>query len=122
MMAVASTGGVIGLNGISIFLGNNDTSTGNLLRHIDYAIQKVGPRHVGLGLDYCFDEKELNESIKNNPDMYPDDEGYGHGIKMIEPERLPDIAEGLVRLGYAESDIRGILGENFMRVCRQTWK
>jgi membrane dipeptidase len=39
MRACAATGGVVGLNGISIFLGNNDNSTETFLRHLYYAVQ-----------------------------------------------------------------------------------
>src|SRR5690606_16000592 len=50
--ACAATGGVIGVNGIGIFLGGNEVSADALFRHIDYFVQLVGPQHVGLGLDY----------------------------------------------------------------------
>jgi membrane dipeptidase len=38
------------------------------------------------------------------------------------PELLPEITDLLVAKGYADSDVRGILGENFLRVARQVWK
>src|SRR3546814_1364261 len=65
MLGCARTGGVVCLNGIGIFLGNNDTSTENYFRHMDYAVQLVGAAHVGIGLDYLFDVGELEEYIAN---------------------------------------------------------
>ena len=62
ILACARTGGVICLNGIGIFLGNNDTSTETYFRHMDHVVQLVGAGHVGIGLDYVFDTSELDAS------------------------------------------------------------
>ena len=57
MIACAGSGGVVNINGVGLFLGAGvagagDNRTETLLRHIDYAVQLIGPEHVGLGLDY----------------------------------------------------------------------
>lgn len=120
--ACASTGGVINLNGLGLFLGRNDNSTATFLRHIDYVANLVGPDHVGLGLDYVFDQEEMNLYIRDNPKMFPPEAGYGGGIDFIEPERIPEIAQELLKRGYASKDVQGILGHNNLRVARQVWK
>ncbi|MDA0952930.1 MAG: membrane dipeptidase, partial [Proteobacteria bacterium] len=51
--ACAATGGVVGIVGIGIFLGNNDIRTATLADHIDHYVNLVGPSHVGIGLDYA---------------------------------------------------------------------
>jgi membrane dipeptidase len=122
MLACARTGGVVNLNGIGVFLGDNDNSTETLVRHIDYAVDLVGAEHVGLGLDYVFDQEELNDLVRARPDMYPPEKGYKEGIAMIEPERFPLIAEALLWKGYKEADVQGILGHNNLRVAKQVWK
>ena len=122
MLACAKTGGVVGINGIGIFLGRNDARTEAIVRHIDYVVQLIGPEHVGLGLDYVFDTRELDELIRKNPKTFPADEGYAAGIHMVEPKQVLEIAEALLHLGYAESDIRLILGENHLRVAEKVWK
>lgn len=122
IVACAQTGGVINLSGIGIFMGDNDNSTDRLLRHIDYVANLVGPEHVGLGLDYVFDQSELDEYIQDNPDVFPPEKGYGAGINMVEPERFPLIAEGLLKMNYSESQVQGILGHNNLRVAKQVWK
>ncbi len=119
--ACAACGGVIGLNGVGIFLGDNDIRTQTLVAHIDYIAQRVGPRHVGLGLDSVFDHAALEASLASSHALWPPQFGYRPGIKFVQPEQLPELTEALVRKGYAESDVRGILGENLLRVADEVW-
>lgn len=122
MRACAATGGVVGINGIGIFLGQNDNSTETFVRHVDYAVQLIGAEHVGLGLDYVFDAAELDDYLVSMASTFPEGFSYQAGMKMIEPERLSDIVEALVKRGYPEPAIGGILGGNFMRVARDVWR
>jgi membrane dipeptidase len=118
----AETGGVINLNGFGLFLGGNDVTTGNLLRHVNHIADLVGPEHVGLGLDYVFDQKELDAYVLSRPDIFPPDKGYIAGMTMIEPERIPAIAEALLEQGFTDEQVVGVLGGNNLRVARQVWK
>lgn len=120
--ACARTNGVVGINGIGLFLDGLEARTESIVRHVDYVGQLVGAAHVGLGLDYVFDRKELDEYIAGNPATFPPEDGYAAGIQMVEPERVAQIADSLVRLGYKDDDVRGILGGNHMRVARTVWK
>jgi membrane dipeptidase len=122
MRACARTGGVVNLSGIGIFLGRNDNSTETLLRHIEHAVEVAGVDHVGLGLDYVFDKAELDEYLRARPDLFPPEQGYRAGLAMIEPERIPQIAEALLKRGYSEAQVQGILGHNNLRVAKQVWK
>lgn len=122
MRACATTGGVVGLNGIGTFLGKNDNSTETFVRNIDYVVQLIGAEHVGLGLDYVFDSGELDEYLAKMAHTFPEGMGYDAGMKMVEPERIPAVVESLLKLGYPEDAIRGILGTNLLRVARQVWK
>jgi membrane dipeptidase len=122
MTACARTGGVVSLNGIGTHLGDNDNSTETLLRHIQYAVELVGPDHVGLGLDYVFDQAELDEYKRSRPDLFPPDKGYRLGTAMIEPERFPIIAEALLKKNYTEAQVQGILGHKNLRVAKQVLK
>ncbi len=122
LRACAARGGVVGINGIGIFLGQNDNSTEALVRHIDYAVQLLGDDHVGISLDYCFDSAELDEFLAKNPAMFPPSMGYDRGLKMVEPERLPELIEALMAKGYGSASLSKILGGNFLRVARGAWK
>lgn len=119
--ACAKTGGVVGINGIGPFLGDNDIRVDTMVRHIDYVANLVGTEHVGIGLDYAFNDTEVQEFVKAHPEVYPPDK-YPHGIGMMPPERIPQIADRLLQQGYREEDLRNILGGNHMRIARQVWK
>jgi membrane dipeptidase len=121
----AKTGGVIGICGIGPFLGNNDIRTETVIRHIDYVAQRVGAKHIGLGLDYVFHPEIDDLPPDQDADKWwPRALGYGStngAMQIVPPEQLPEIAGALVKHGYADADIAGILGGNFIRAAEQTW-
>jgi membrane dipeptidase len=120
--ACAETGGVIGLNGIGIFLGNNDASVENIVRHIDYVVQLVGPDYVGIGLDYVFDQQEVTDFVKDNPHIFPPEDGYADGIAMLSPTTFPAIVQSLLDLGYVDKDVKKIMGINHLRIAEKIWR
>ncbi len=120
--ACAATGGVVGVNGLGIFLGPNDTSTETLVKHACYLAELVGPEHVGLGLDYADSDVDLAEGLSARPDYWPPGQLYDTpNIKVASPAQIPGICEQLLARGFAESEVRGILGGNFLRVATQVW-
>ncbi len=121
--ACAQTGGVIGLNGMGIFLGENNTSTQTLLKHICYVADLVGAEHLGIGFDYSPPVKvDIGVILSSRPDYWPAGQAYDTPeIKHAGPSQLPEIVDGLMGRGFSENEIRGFLGENFRRVAMQTW-
>lgn len=119
--ACAATRGVVGINGIGIFLGANDNRSATLAEHIDYVVQLVGIDHAGLGLDFVFDTQELDDFVKANPRLFPAEENYAAGMKMVAPEQIGEIAAALFRRGYRPAEVRKVLGGNFLRVAKATW-
>jgi membrane dipeptidase len=120
--ACANTGGVVGINGIGNFLGNNDNSSETFARHVDYVVQLVGPQHVALGLDYVFDTQELDDYLEKMGNIFPAELGYQKGVLMVAPEQLEGIVQILMNWGYQDADIQAVLGGNLMRLARQVWK
>jgi len=119
MRACVATGGIVGVNGVGRFLGAADPTAEHLLRAIDMTVQRVGAANVGIGLDYAWDSIGFTRDTRFWPE-----EHYPPGMKFqfLGPDALPETVEGMLRLGYSEPDIRGILGENFLRVARKVWK
>ncbi len=120
--ACAATGGVVGINGVGLFLGTGPPTAEVIVRNLDYIAQLVGAPHAALGLDYMFKSSELDEPGRGGPDIWPREWGYGRGTGFAPPEVIPEVRAGLERLGYPEPAIRGILGENLLRVADIVWK
>jgi len=120
--ACAARGGVVGINGVGLFLGDNDTSAERMARHVDYAVQLVGADHVGIGTDYVFALAELEAELAASNGSFPAGWGYEGPIDFAPPERLRELAENLSRRGYGDADLAAILGGNFMRIARRVWK
>jgi membrane dipeptidase len=120
--ACAARGGVVGINGIGLFLGDNDASPARVARAVAYVADLVGPQHVGIGLDFLHDRRELDALILANPDKFPPALGYGAGMPFMAPEQLPEVAEHLRARGMTEPEVAGVLGGNWLRVARQVWK
>lgn len=117
--AIAKSGGVIGVNGIGLLLGDQQASISKYVDHIDHIVNLVGPSHVGIGLDQFYFPDQFNDFMKKQPITNP--EAYGKMInpKMlacIKPRQLIEIVEELLKRDYSENAIRLILGENMLRV------
>ena len=121
--ACAATGGVVGVNGIGIFLGDNDMSTEALFRHLDHWVQLIGAEHVAIGLDSVSEPAVLAATVQSMASKYPEGREYDTlELQVVTPEQIPELTELMVRAGYAEADIRAILGGNWMRLARDVWK
>lgn len=123
IFACAAQGGVIGLTGLGIFLGDLSASAETYVRQIDYLAERIGTSHIGIGLDTELypEHKDLPEGEKED-DWWPI-EHYGqmNGHAQLQPETLGEVARQLTRLGYSEADIQAIYGNNFMRIAKATW-
>jgi membrane dipeptidase len=121
--ACARTGGVVGVSGSSSYVGDDSSSNEAIFRHIDHIVQLVGPDHVGLGIDYVLDHDFVNRYLQGRPEEWPRAEGsVWKYIRYAPPEQIPGLTEVMLRAGYPEGTIRGVLGENFLRVGRRVWR
>ncbi|TAK54068.1 MAG: membrane dipeptidase [Bacteroidetes bacterium] len=73
-----------------------------LMEHFDYVAKLIGADHVGIGSDF--------DGITVTP------------LEMDDVTYLPNITRELLKRGYSESDVKKILGENFLRVLREVEK
>ncbi|NJP99571.1 dipeptidase [Streptomyces zingiberis] len=120
--ACAATGGVVGITGVGIFLGPNEATVEALVRHIDHAVDLVGPEHVGLSTDYPFDHEDFNAMLAQNPELFPDCFTRWGEIDFLPPEGLLTVEDALLARGYPGSAVSAILGGNFRRVAQQVWR
>lgn len=132
--AVAESGGVVGTVGFPAFL--TDAGQPSLDRFIDdiaYKADLVGIDHVGLGIDYYQGqypvedddvararyEKLVSEGHWRPEEYPPPPYKYPSGIET--PETLPRLTERCLERGFADADVRKLLGMNWMRVYRAVW-
>ncbi len=121
----AETGGVVGVNGISRFVGDDDTRTTSIVDHIDYYLDLIGPDHVGIGLDYFYEVSNgsgFNETVSQNAQFWPTSQYPEGGLRCAAPAQFAEIANEMVRRNHQENVVRRVLGGNFRRVAEQVWK
>lgn len=118
----AATGGVVGINGLAIFLGGEGATAARVADHVDYIVQRVGPEHAGLGLDYVFDLEGLEAEKASMAGTFPPGLGYEEPTVCVPPEAIREVAESLAARGYDEPALRAILGGNLRRVAEAAWK
>jgi len=110
-----------------------EASVEDVLDHVDYAVDLVGVEHVGIGTD--LDDRSLDRgetpptsSLRTYRPSYPEIYGagptdvydpYPHGIHRHT--ELQTLTAGLIDRGYDPSEIKKILGGNFLRLFREVW-
>ncbi|MCC7413948.1 MAG: membrane dipeptidase [Gammaproteobacteria bacterium] len=122
LQALAAAGGVVGIMFWRPMVRLEDPVTvEHVLDHFDHVCQLIGPRHVGLGLetpmvgfDACENSFGPARQVSYLKDVRSMDipELCGH-------ERVRTLVAGLIRRGYRDEDIIGILGGNFVRVFKE---
>lgn len=119
--AVAKTGGVVGVNGLSRFLAPGSAKLETMAAHIDYIAKLVGPTHVGIGLD-CDPTTDGGTPPYDKrfwpTRQYPADQVTSF-VQPADLQRLPGLLRGM---GYKDPDIEAIMGGNFMRIAKEVWK
>ncbi len=119
IVALAKTGGVMGIHGVGIFMSDDglDVSARRVTDFIQHAVDLVGPAHIGFGLDYIENVPLLQASVPQAGSKYKEGGGYfNEVIRFSPPEVVLEIAELLLQQNYSETDVRGILGDNWLRL------
>lgn len=127
LKAIADTGGVIGVLCVPAFVTDAATPTiEHMLDHIDYIANLVGWEHVGIGTDWPNTAPEdvlrsiLDPAAEANKDLgFREEDRLDVSVNLVgfdDVRDFPNITRGLVKRGYSDEQIRGILGENALRV------
>jgi membrane dipeptidase len=127
--ACANRGGLIGICGWGPIVNReNEVSVDAIAQHLVYVADLVGPTHIGVGLDYVYDPELTTQRVKAQPDIYApvggtfEDWNYHHELMAFAPPSIfLSLAELMLDRGFSETDVRGVLGENWLRVYRENW-
>ena len=110
---VAAGGGVMGITVIPAFVRQGRQATlADVLDHFDHVARLVGAEHVGLGSDADVDAVD-----PHTRQVRPRYRVTG----MRPARRVFELTDGLLRRGYGDRAIEGILGGNFQRALTGIW-
>jgi membrane dipeptidase len=99
--ALAASGGVVQVTLVSFFLKagkkESEVTLDDFLDHIDYAVQRMGIAHVGIGSDF---------------------DGGGGVVGWRDAGESANVTAELLRRGYDRAAIAALWGGNFLRLLR----
>jgi membrane dipeptidase len=103
--AIRDSDGMVGVNFAVSFLRKDgredeDTPLGDVARHVDYLVERIGIDRVGFGSD--FDGAKVPKKIR-------------------DASGLPNLVDALRGRGYGDPELRKMAHENWLRVLRLTW-
>lgn len=117
IIAIATKNGVIGINAVNFIVSEDDerADIDGFIDHIDYIVNLVGINHVGFGLDLCdYFMKYVSQDDLMKMKRKPFDVVDSH-------KSFPWVTDRLLKRGYNETDIKKMLGNNFLRVFKETF-
>jgi membrane dipeptidase len=127
--AVAATGGLIGITGLSPYLYYPDKpttqpTTERYVEHITYVADLVGIDHVSVGLDYdeTFTPQKREEGAKKHGALLGQWPWPERRCKDIDDAGdMISITRALVAAGFSDTDVKKVIGGNLMRVFEAVW-
>jgi len=120
LRAIAEQDGYVGVCALPDFLHGDVPGLGEIVDHVVYIGELIGLEHVAIGFDF-YDFLPAEDALarldrvagERRPqlDRYPN---YAAGFEGIE--RTPQLTQTLAERGLSEQEIKGVLGENLLRV------
>ncbi|MBO0729515.1 MAG: membrane dipeptidase [Acidimicrobiaceae bacterium] len=114
--AIAERGGVVGIHTLPTFTGAGEPTIEDLVRHVEHFVEVAGIEHVAFGGDFvaCDGPRPSREALFHDPRHAPPTlEG------LQEAHDLPNFTRALLERGFADKEVRAILGANYQRVLRE---
>ena len=103
--AIRDSDGMVGVNFAVAFLREDgaeeeDTPIEDVVRHVDYLVERVGVERVGFGSDF---------------------DGAKVPLGIRDASGLPNLLAALRERGYDDAALKKLAHENWVRVLRETW-
>jgi len=134
LKAVADTGGVNGIFIMPYLSKGRQPTAGDVIAHVEHAIDVAGEDHVSIGTDGTVSPKELTEEYKEQfraetrrrkelgiAAPFETEDGYLFAADLNTPRRFETLAGLLLDRGHSEARVEKILGGNLHRVFGDAW-
>jgi membrane dipeptidase len=124
LRAIADTGGVIGVVAVPTYLTAQRSATlEHMLDHIEYIGNLIGLQHVAIGTDWPLQAPQdilaALLSPANTAIGFREEDRLDVTQNLVGFEDCRDlrnITRGLVKRNFSDAEMRGVLGENALRV------
>ena len=126
LRALTETGGMLGFSIYPHHLaGGSECTLESFCQMIASTAERFGVSHIGLGSDLCQDQPDgVVEWMRNG--RWTRERDFGEGSKAApgfpeQPEwfrdnrNFPTLREGLSQVGFEQTEIDSIMGENWLR-------
>jgi len=131
---VASKGGFVGVYFMPFLKPDGHPHAGDVVAHIEHAVNVCGEDHVGIGTDgsvtaiddlsayHGFLAKQVADRAKSGLGASGERaDAYPFVIDLRGPEQFRNLAALLKARGHSEARIEKILGLNFLRFAKDVW-
>jgi membrane dipeptidase len=131
---MADKGGVVGIYLMPFLTMGGQPTSDDLVRHIEHAINVCGEEHVGIGSDLSITPHVVDAEYMNIHRTFVEGRikagiaapGEDAAVPMFvtdlnTPRRMEQIADKLLARKHPESRVEKVIGQNFVRLMRETW-
>ena len=113
LRGLASTGGLIGIHFYVTYLLDNTTVDG-VCRQVQYVKSLVGIDHIALGIDF-FPRHGAWRKLQE------DQKAFDIRWAIEDMSQMPRVTQALFDHGFTETEVKKVLGQNFLRVGREVF-
>jgi membrane dipeptidase len=135
LRAVAEKGGVAGIYFMPYLRVGHQPTAGDVIRHLEHAIDVAGEDHVSIGSDGGISPEVVDDAFKERfaeitrarveagiAAPGETETGYLFAADLNTPRRLATLAGMLSAHGWGDARIEKVLGVNLRRVFAAVWK
>jgi membrane dipeptidase len=134
LKAMADKGGVVGIYLMPFLTPGRQPTVGDVVAHIEHAVQVCGEDHVGIGSDLSITPHQVDEAYVKDHQAFvkrrqelgiaapgEDPNVYFFVPDLNSPRRLERIADALLARKHPTARVEKIIGGNFVRLMRDVW-
>lgn len=131
---MADKGGVLGIYLMPFLTISGQPTSDDVVKHIEHAINVCGEDHVGIGSDLSITPHVVDDEYMRIHRTFVEGRisrgiaapGEDPNVPMFvtdlnSPRRMELIADKLLARRHSEARVEKIIGQNFVRLMRETW-